>query len=186
MLDSVVFVVYVQNVQNIGGFELESEIIDRFVEAWGAMGSLWGVSTSVARVHGLLIASDRAWCLDEIGRRLAISKSNVSTSLQELRNWGVVRRVHKQGERREFYVCEPDVWKMLFSIMRERKKREFDPLVANIRETLESARLSPDGMALDRLGEMEQMLAAFEVLATRLLAGETQAKAVLSFFAGKT
>lgn len=165
---------------------MESKIIDRFVETWGTMGSLWGVNTSVARVHGLLIASDQAWCLDDISRHLAVSKSNVSTSLKELRNWGVIRKVHKQGDRRDFFVCEPDVWKMLFSIMRERKKREFDPIVANIRETLEDASSSPAGIALDRLREMEQMLATFDKLAGKLLAGETQARMIISFFMDKT
>lgn len=164
---------------------MESEVIDRFVDSWGAMGSLWGVNTSVARVHGLLIASDRAWCLDEICQRLGISKSNVSTSLKELRSWGVIRKVFKQGDRREFYVCEPDVWKMLFCIMRERKKREFDPVVTNIKDALEQAGKAPEGIALERLKQMEQMLATFDQLTGKLLTSESQARAVISFFMGK-
>ena len=164
---------------------MEKEIIERFVDSWGAMGSLWGVNTSVARVHGLLIASDRAWCLDEISQQLSISKSNVSTSLKELRSWGVIRKTFQQGDRREFYVCEPDVWKMLFSIMRERKKREFDPVVTNIKEALEGAAKFPDGVALERLKQMEQMLATFDLLATKLLSSESQARAVISFFMNK-
>lgn len=164
---------------------MESEIIDRFVDSWGAMGSLWGVNTSVARVHGLLIASDRAWCLDEIVERLGISKSNVSTCLKELRSWGVIRKVLHQGDRREFYVCEPDAWKMLFSIVRERKKREFDPVVTHIKEALEQAKDAPDGIALARLRQMEQMLATFDALAAKLLASESQARAVISFFMNK-
>ena len=164
---------------------MESEIIERFVDSWGAMGSLWGVNTSVARVHGLLIASDRAWCLDEISQRLAISKSNVSTCLKELRSWGVIRKTFQQGDRREFYVCEPDVWKMLFCIMRERRKREFDPVVTNIRDALERAADSPEGVALERLRQMEQMLATFDLLAGKLLSSETQARAVISFFMDK-
>jgi HTH-type transcriptional regulator, glycine betaine synthesis regulator len=164
---------------------MELEVIDRFVESWGAMGSLWGVNTSVARIHGLLIASDQAWCLDDISRRLAISKSNVSTSLKELRTWNVIRKVYKPGDRREFYVCEPDAWKMLFNIMRERKRREFDPVVAHIKDTLESATSAPDGIALERLKQMEQMLATFDNLANKLLSSETQARAVIGFFMNK-
>jgi len=164
---------------------MESEVIDRFVDSWGAMGSLWGVNTSVARVHGLLIASDRAWCLDEICQRLGISKSNVSTSLKELRSWGVIRKVLQQGDRREFYICEPDVWKMLFCIMRERKKREFDPVVTNIKDALEQAGKAPEGVALERLKQMEQMLATFDQLSSKLLTSESQARAVISFFMGK-
>jgi DNA-binding transcriptional regulator GbsR (MarR family) len=164
---------------------MEAEVVDRFIESWGAMGSLWGVNTSVARVHGLLIASDEPWCLDDIGQRLSISKSNVSTSLKELRNWGVIRKAYVPGDRREYYVCEPDVWKMLFSIMRERKKREFDPVVHNIRETLESAQPSSGGAALERLKQMEQMLATFDGLSNKLLSSETQARAIISFFVSK-
>ena len=164
---------------------MNNEIIDQFVDSWGTMGSLWGVNTSVARVHGLLIATDRAWCLDEITERLGLSKGNVSTCLKELRSWGVIRKVLQQGDRREFYVCEPDAWKMLFCIVRERKKREFDPVVSHIREALDQAGGSPDGIALDRLKQMEQMLATFDLLAAKLLSSETQARAIISFFMGK-
>lgn len=165
---------------------MDTAIVDRFVDSWGSMGSLWGVNASVARVHGLLIATETPWCLDDIAQRLGISKSNVSTSLKELRNWNVIRKTFLAGDRREFYVCEPDVWKMLFCIMRERKKREFDPVVANIQEALESAKDSPDGIALERLKQMEQMLATFDSLAVKLLSSESQARTVISFFMNRT
>jgi len=164
---------------------MDTEVLDRFVESWGAMGSLWGVNTSVARIHGLLIASDQSWCLDDIAQRLSISKSNVSMSLKELRSWNVIRKVYKPGDRREFYVCEPDAWKMLFNIMRERKRREFDPLTDHIRETLVRAEAAPDGIALERLRQMEQMLVTFDSLANKLLGSETQARAVIGFFMNK-
>jgi HTH-type transcriptional regulator, glycine betaine synthesis regulator len=165
---------------------MDATIVDKFIDTWGSMGSLWGVNTSVAKVHGLLIATETPWCLDDIAQRLSMSKSNVSTSLKELRSWSVVRKTFIAGDRREFYVCEPDVWKMLFCIMRERKKREFDPIVNSIQETLESAKAAPDGIALDRLKQMEQMLQTFDTLAVKLLSGETQARAVISFFMGRT
>jgi DNA-binding transcriptional regulator GbsR (MarR family) len=163
---------------------MEDSIIDKFVDSWGTMGSLWGVSASVARVHGLLIASEKSYCLDEISRKLSMSKSNVSTSLKELRAWGVVRQVVQRGDRREFYTCEPDVWKMLFRIMRERKKREFDPVVAGVRETVSEAADNSKDVAVERLKQMERMLATFDHLAERLLAGESQARALISLLGG--
>ena len=60
---------------------MNEQLVDQFIETWGAMGSSWGINNSVARIHGLLIVTDRAWCIDEIVERLQISKSNVSTSL---------------------------------------------------------------------------------------------------------
>ncbi len=164
---------------------MASGAIEQFVDSWGAMGSLWGVNRSVARVHGLLIASDRAWSLDEIAGKLSISKSNVSGCLKELRSWGVIRRTVRPGDRREFYASEPDVWKMLFSIMRERKKREFDAALASIRQSVAAASGKPRGVAVERLRRMEEMLSTFDRLGDRLLGGEAQARALIAFFMGK-
>ncbi len=163
---------------------MDEQLIDQFVDAWGRMGPLWGVSASVARIHGLLMASERSYCLDEISRKLSMSKGNVSMSLKELRGWGVVRQVVKRGDRREFYTCEPDVWKMLFGIMRERKKREFDSVVSAVREAVAAAKRSPEGVAVERMRQLDRMLGTFDDLAEKLLAGESQARALISFLTG--
>ncbi|PLX99160.1 MAG: ArsR family transcriptional regulator [Desulfuromonas sp.] len=164
---------------------MNEQLVDQFVETWGAMGSSWGVNSSVARVHGLLIVTDRAWCIDDIVERLQISKSNVSTSLKELRSWNVVRKVFQPGERKEYYVCEPNAWEMLFNIMRQRKQREFDPLLANVAQTFTQAQEDGDGIAVDRLGQMKSMLDTFNKLANMALASESQVKGMIRFIAGK-
>lgn len=159
---------------------MHDPIVHQFVETWGAMGSAWGVNNSVARVHGLLIITDRPWCIDEIVDELQISKSNVSTSLKELRSWNVIKKIFVPGDRREFYACEPDTWEMLFNIMRQRKQRELDPILASIASTCEQAKSSPAGIAVDRLVQMKQMLDVFASLATIALKSETQLKAMVS------
>lgn len=164
---------------------MDNDLIRRFVDSWGAMGSFWGVNASVARVHGLLIISERPWCLDEISEHLQLSKGNVSTCLKELRAWKVVRKVLQPGDRREFYVCEPDPWQMLFSIMRERKRREFDPLMESVREALGAAETHPRGVALERLRQMEQMLGTLDRLAERVLTSGDQTKSLIAFILGK-
>ena len=164
---------------------MNDALIDQFVDSWGAMGSFWGINNSVARIHALMIISDRPWCLDEITERLRISKSNVSTSLKELRTWRVIRKVLQPGDRREFYISEPDAWQMLFTIMRERKKREFDPILASVRSTLARAEQQPEGVALDRLRQMEQMMSTFDSLSERFLASGDQARSLISFILGK-
>ena len=164
---------------------MNQDIVDRFVEAWGAMGSLWGINPSVARIHALLIITERPWSLDEIGERLTISKSNASMSLKELRSWKVVRQVRQPGDRREFYTCEPDTWQMLFSIIRERKRREFDPILEQVRASRALAESEPDGIAVARLQQMEQMLVSFEKLAGRFLASGEHARSLLTFLLGR-
>lgn len=163
---------------------MNEELVNRFVETWGNMGSSWGVNNSVARVHGLLIITERPWCIDEIVERLQISKSNVSTSLKELRSWSVIKKTFQPGDRREFYACEPNAWEMLFNILRQRKQREFDPILASITETCKQAKESPSGIALERLVQMKQMLDTFDKLASLTLKSETQVKTLISLLPG--
>ncbi len=164
---------------------MSEEVVDRFVATWGAMGSAWGISQSVARVHALLIVTDRAWCLDEIAERLRISRGNVSMSLKELRGWGVVRREDRPGDRREFWTSEGDTWEMLFRILRERKRREFDPIVAGVSAARRDAEASPGGIALDRLREMEAMLRSLERLADRALGEGGHLRALVALVLGR-
>jgi DNA-binding transcriptional regulator GbsR (MarR family) len=160
---------------------MNEQLIDQFIETWGAMGNSWGVNNSVARVHGLLIITDKAWCIDEIVERLQISKSNVSTSLKELRSWNVIKKIFQPGDRKEYFICEPNAWEMLFNIMRQRKQREFDPILASVAETCNLAKDNSDGIAVERLDQMKSMLDTFNKLANMAMASESQVKGMISF-----
>jgi DNA-binding transcriptional regulator GbsR (MarR family) len=158
------------------------ERVQRFVEAWGAMGSIWGINRSVARVHALLMASDEALSLEEIADRLKISKGNASMSLRELRTFGVVRQVEVPADRRDFYVTEPDVWTMFFRILKERKRREFDPAVDAIRGLVGETTAS--GAVRQRLAQMADLLTTMESVANRFLQDPQSSRSALAFVAG--
>ena len=161
---------------------MKPEATRRFVEAWGAMGALWGINRSVARVHALLMASEKPLSLDEIADRLRISKGNASMSLRELRTFGVVRQVEAPGDRRDFYVTEPDVWTMFFRIIKERKRREFDPALEAIHGLL--AQPGAKGEVLGRLRQMADLLTTVESVANRFLKDPASSKAALGFVSG--
>lgn len=154
------------------------------MDAWGQMGSLWGLNTSMARVHALLIVSEDPLSLDAIAHRLQISRGNASMCLKELRNWGVVRRVKVRGDRRDYYLTEPEVWKMFFAIARERKRRELDPVLAALRELLGTLPQGASGQAVKRLKEMKDLLATLDAVASQVLAQEENARSALAFLAG--
>ncbi len=109
------------------------DVEDQFVELWGAMSSLWGISPTMARIHGLLYLSGAALSMDDIMERLAISRGNVSMNISKLIEWGLVRRVHKRGDRREYYESLHDVWEMVTLVAAQRKRREIDPILATLR-----------------------------------------------------
>src|ERR1041384_4230065 len=86
------------------------EVEDQFVDLWDTMSSLWGISPTMARIHGLLYLTGAALSMDDIMERLAISRGNVSMNLSKLVEWGLAPRVHKRGERKEDYESLADVW----------------------------------------------------------------------------
>lgn len=161
---------------------MAAETVRRFVEAWGAMGSLWGVNRSVARVHALLMANEEPLSLDDIANQLQISKGNASMSLRDLRTFGVVRQVEAPGDRRDFYVTEPDVWIMFFRILRERKRREFDPALEAIHRLVEAPGAS--GEVRGRLEQMADLLTTMDGVASRFLKDPQSSRSALAFVAG--
>src|SRR5438552_8818490 len=118
------------------------EVEDRFVDLWDNMSSLWGISPTMARIHGLLYITGAALSMDDIMARLAISRGNVSMNLSKLVEWGLVRRVHKRGDRRDYYESLADVWEMFTLVAAQRKRREIDPILNTLRECRED--LSPE------------------------------------------
>lgn len=108
-----------------------------FILHWGEMGTHWGVNRSVAQVHALLYLSERPLDADTIVQALGLARSNVSTALKELQGYGIVRRVHIEGDRRDHFSAETDLWEMLMRISAERKRREIDPTIALLAELAE-------------------------------------------------
>lgn len=108
-----------------------------FILHWGEMGTHWGVNRSVSQVHALLYLSDSPLTAEDIVDALALARSNVSTALKELQAYGIVRRVHVEGDRRDHFVAETDLWDMLMRIAAERKRREIDPTIAILAELSE-------------------------------------------------
>jgi DNA-binding transcriptional regulator GbsR (MarR family) len=60
---------------------------------------------------------------------LNISRGNTNMNIRELINWGLVERVILTGERKEFFTAEKDIWKVVKQIVKERKKRELEPMM---------------------------------------------------------
>ena len=117
------------------------EVEDRFVDLWRTMSSLWGISPTMAEIHGLLYITGAALSMDDIMSRLGISRGNVSMNLSKLAEWGLIRRVHRRGDRRDYYESLHDVWEMFTLVAAQRKRREIDPILNTLRHCREE--LSP-------------------------------------------
>lgn len=107
---------------------------DLFIRRWGEMGQTWGINRTMAEIHALLYIVGLPLCTDDVMERLNISRGNVSMSLRALCDWGIIHRLHKRGERREFFESLGDVWEMFSIIAAERKRREMDPVLETIKQ----------------------------------------------------
>jgi DNA-binding transcriptional regulator GbsR (MarR family) len=111
----------------------------KFVLHWGEMGQAWGINRTMAQVHALLFVAPESLDAGEISELLGVSRSNVSTSIRELITWGVVRRVHIIGDRRDRFEALKDVMETFRVIMAERKRREMDPTIALLEQCVQEA-----------------------------------------------
>ena len=106
-----------------------TEAKQQFISSWGAFGTHWGINRTMAQIHALLLVSPDPLTQDDIMEELDISRGNTNMNIRELINWGLVERVLLQGERKEYFSAEKDIWKVVKQIVKERKKRELEPML---------------------------------------------------------
>ena len=106
-----------------------TEAKQQFISSWGAFGTHWGINRTMAQIHALLLVSADPMTQDDIMEELNISRGNTNMNIRELINWGLVERVILPGERKEFFSAEKDIWKVMRQIVKERKKRELEPML---------------------------------------------------------
>lgn len=103
--------------------------IDHFTQSWGEIGFFWGINKVMGQLYALLFSSDRPLTLDDMCRQLDISRGNASMNIRALKEWGVIRKVRIKGDRKDYYELDEDIWKIIIHFVRERKKRELEPVL---------------------------------------------------------
>jgi DNA-binding transcriptional regulator GbsR (MarR family) len=138
-----------------------SPVAKRFVLHWGEMGEKWGINRAEAQIHGLLFLSPKPLNGEEIAETLSLARSTVSVGLHELERWGIIREAHVLGDRTGRFEIKGDVYEMFRFIVNYRKRREVDPTLQTLRESV--AELDADGDAYS-LKKMREMLELFEIM----------------------
>jgi DNA-binding transcriptional regulator GbsR (MarR family) len=132
-----------------------NQTTQKFILHWGEMGSRWGINRTVAQIHALLYISPEPLTAEEISDALEIARSTVSTGLRELQAWGIVKIIHVLGDRRDYFEIIGDVWEMFRVVLSERKRRELDPALEVLRETIsELDENSNDAVTKEKMYEM--------------------------------
>lgn len=85
-----------------------SHATDRFIDQLGLVAEGDGLPRIAGRLFAYLLLADRPQSLDEIAAALGVSKASVSTDARLLLRHGWLRRVVRQGDRKDYYEMVPD------------------------------------------------------------------------------
>lgn len=102
----------------------------------GRLMELWGFKRNMGRVWTVLYLAGRPLSAKQLRERLQLSSGAVSMTLNELARWGVVRKIWVQGDRRDFFEAEANVWKMISRVIREREQSEISHAIDAFEEAL--------------------------------------------------
>ncbi len=128
------------------------EAKEKFIQAWGALGTSWGINRTMAQIHALLLISPSALTADDIMEELKISRGNANMSIRSLIDWGIVVRINKIGERKEFFAAKKDIWELARQVSRERQRREITPVIEMLRAVKQI-----EGGPQDKVAEFNQV-----------------------------
>lgn len=106
-----------------------TEAKEKFIEAWGKLGSEWGINRTMAQIHALLLISPEALTTEDVMEELNISRGNANMTLRDLIDWGLIEKQHRAGERKEYFFADKDTWNIARQVAKERRKRELDPVI---------------------------------------------------------
>ncbi len=105
------------------------EAKSKFIQAWGTLGSAWGINKAMGQIHALLLISEEALSTEEIMEELQISRGNANMNIRGLIDWGIVNKVYKPGERKEYFTAGKDILELARQVSRERRRREIEPVM---------------------------------------------------------
>ena len=111
-----------------------TEAKSKYIQAWGTLGTSWGINKAMAQIHALLLISSEPLSTDTIMEELNISRGNANMNIRSLMDWGIINKVYVSGERKEFFVSEKDVWSLARQVIKERRKRELEPVIKVLKE----------------------------------------------------
>lgn len=149
-----------------------AEAKEKLIQAWGNLGYSWGLNKVMAQIHALLLISPKPLSTEDIMKELNISRGNANMNIRALLDWGIIYRVSIAGERKEFFKSEKDIWALARQVVKERRKRELEPILKTLKEVQ------------DVSGESNEELKEFKKITKELKGFAEKSDGLLSTFVG--
>jgi DNA-binding transcriptional regulator GbsR (MarR family) len=138
----------------------------------------WGFRKGLGRVWTVLFLAAEPQPAAAVGDRLSMSAGAVSMALTELQRWGVVHRVWRPGERREFFEAETDFWRMISKVFDERERLLADSVRSRLERAVSLLSRAPQTEATRVSIDRAQRLLSFVIVAQTALDGFIKSRRV--------
>lgn len=133
-----------------------------FAEIIGDLVEQWGFNRQLGRVWCLLFLKSKPQSPSDIQEALSLSAGSVSSALNELQMWGVVKRLRVSGDRNFYYEPETRIWKSISNVLRAREIRILDEAQAGLSALVESLQQKKDPEKEFQIKRVKQVRDAIE------------------------
>ncbi len=128
---------------------LERQVVDVFVDGVRVL----GLPRSIGEIYGLLFISQHPLSLDDLVRRLEISKGSASQGLRMLKSLGAVREAVGGVDRRTYYEPAVELKRLAGGFIREQIRPHLESGKSKISRISQSSRELEDPVRREFLGE---------------------------------
>jgi DNA-binding transcriptional regulator GbsR (MarR family) len=143
----------------------EVAVIDLFLNAANS----FGLPKSYGQIYGLLFCRDQPLAMGEVMELLQISKGSASQGLRALRQLGAVSSVFAPGDRRERYMAESRLRKLVGGFLREQADPHLDKGTARLKQIESLVNCIDDVDARKRGTRRHEILSGWHRQMSRLL-----------------
>ena len=145
--------------------EWEVAVVDLFLNAVQSV----GLPKSLGQIYGLLFCRDQPLAMDEVMKLLSISKGSASQGLRSLRRLGAVSSVYAPGDRKERFVAEIRLRKLVSGFLKEQAEPHMEKGVSRLEHLRKLLSLEDDEESIQRGTRREEILAGWHRQMSRLL-----------------
>ncbi|SPH24528.1 hypothetical protein DEA8626_03580 [Defluviimonas aquaemixtae] len=144
-------------------------------EALADIAVLFGLSRPAGQCFASIWRAAQPPCADDLVQTLGLSRSNVSTALKELREWGLIATARRLGDRKDYFTAPPDLWETVRMLAAGQARRRLRPILDRIQsEGAEPTdpRAADLRAVLRKVAQTLEELAALDIAALGAVMGE--------------
>ena len=93
------------------------QIEDKFIENIADNMRMYGISTTVGRVLGIIYINRNPMTLDELSEAPGMSKTRMSQVVREMVDHNIAEKVFEKGVRKDIYNVEQDYYQTFISLL---------------------------------------------------------------------